>query len=336
MKSGFGPFKVTLPFFTTHLSQLTTPLLLLTLLSGCIFNMNLIPTVKPLEEKVLSGSGEAKILMVDLSGFISDQKEEGSLITRPSMVSRIKEELEKAAGDPKVRAVVIRINSPGGTVTASDILYHEFIAFKERTGKKVVANIMDLGASGGYYVAVSADRIIAHPTTVTGSIGVIMLNLNIEGLLEKIGVSGIAIKSGVKKDMGSPFRSMTEEEQAVFQSVIDDLFDRFVSVVADGRKDLDEKEVRKIADGRIYTARQALDLGLIDEIGYLDEAIEVARKDLGLDEATVVTYYRPGSYSANIYSRGMDPGGTTVNLINVDLRSLLPVGVPQFMYLWAP
>ena len=325
-------------------SRITVPILSLmvtALLFGCFNTINTVvfPTgPQPLEEETISGSGKDKIVLMNLNGVISNQKTEGLLRIKPSMVSRIKEELDKASDDPDVKAVVLRINSPGGTVTASDILYHEVIQFKENTGKIVIASIMDVGASGGYYTAVAADKIIAHPTTVTGSIGVIMVNLNMRGLLEKIGVSGIAIKSGDKKDMGSPFREMTDEERGIFQGVIDQMYDRFVSVVAQGRKGLKEDDVRKAADGRIYTAPQALELGLIDKIGYLDEAIELAKEESGLPEATIVTYIRPGGYAANIYSETPMPSsqGNTINLVNVDFRSIFPVGTPQFMYLWVP
>jgi protease IV len=308
----------------------------LLLLSGCIYNINLIPSVEPLKEKVLSGEGRDKIVLMDLSGIITDQEEQGAFLTKPSMVARVKEELEMAAKDPDVKAVVLRINSPGGTVTASDLLYHEITRFKKETGKQVIAMIMDLGASGGYYVAAASDKIMAHPTTITGSIGVIMLNLNVQGLLEKIGVSGDAIKSGDKKDMGSPFRSMTEEERTIFQDVINQMHERFVSVVAEGRKKLTAEQVRGIADGRIYTAPQALELKLVDEIGYLDGAVASAKEGAGISEARVVTYYRPGSYKTNIYSDYSIRGGNIVNMIHLDLRSVLPVGTPQFMYLWVP
>lgn len=309
--------------------------------AGCFNSVNtiVIPSgPEPLEEKVLVSDGPDKILLIDVMGVISDAQEESVLTSRPSLIARMKEELEKAEKDDDVKAVLLRINSPGGTVTASDILYHELTEFKHRTGRKVVASIVDIGASGAYYTAVAADRIIAHPTTVTGSIGVIMLNLNVEGLLEKIGVSGIAIKSADKKDMGSPFRKMTDEERAVFQGVIDHLFDRFVAVVAEGRPNLSEAQIRKAADGRIYTAQQALDLGLIDQIGYMDDAIAATRKEAGLDRASLVTYIRPGSYRANVYTEApaAPAAGTTVNLINMDLRSALPAGMPQFMYLWVP
>lgn len=306
-------------------------------LPGCmIYYFDLFPEVQPLKEKQVGGSGTDKIALMDLSGIITDEEEPGAFVTEPSLVARMKEELEKASQDPAVKAVVLRINSPGGTVTASDILYHELDRFKKRTGKKVIASIMDLGASGGYYVAVSADKIVAHPTTVTGSIGVIMLNVNVEGLLEKIGVAGTAIKSGDKKDMGSPFRSMTQEEQAIFQGVINQMYDRFVSVVATGRKNLTIDQVKKISDGRIYTAPQALELGLVDSIGYLDDAIELAKAESGLMQARVVLYYRPGAYKDNVYSRMPSDMPPTVNIVNVDVRSFVQPGVPRFMYLWAP
>ena len=305
-------------------------------LSGCIYNINLLPSVEPLQEKQVGGAGKDKIVLMDLSGIITEEEKARAFITEPSLVARMKEELEKASQDSAVKAVVLRINSPGGTVTASDILYHELDRFKKRTGKKVIASIMDLGASGGYYVAVSADKIVAHPTTVTGSIGVIMLNVNVEGLLEKIGVAGTAIKSGDKKDMGSPFRSMTDEERKIFQGVIDQMYDRFVSVVATGRKNLTMDQVKKISDGRIYTAQQALELGLVDSIGYLDDAIELAKAESGLMQARVVLYYRPGAYKDNVYSRMPSDMPPTVNIVNVDVRSFVQPGVPRFMYLWAP
>ncbi|HET6465149.1 MAG TPA: signal peptide peptidase SppA [Nitrospiria bacterium] len=309
---------------------------LVILLSGCIFNIQLLPKVEPLEEKDVSGAGADKIVLMDLSGMISEEEKGSSLVPEPNLVAQFKEELKKAAHDPAVKAVVLRINSPGGTVTASDILHHELEVFKKQTGKKVIVSIMDLGASGGYYVAVAADKIVAHPTTVTGSIGVIMLSVNVQGLLEKIGVTGTAIKSGDKKDMGSPLRPMTEEERQLFQGIINQMYDRFVSVVAAGRKNMTVDQVRKAADGRVYTAQQALDLGLVDGIGYLDDAIQSAKTEAGLSKARVVIYLRPGSYKDNIYSQMPSGAAQTVNLVNLDLRSFVQSGTPRFMYLWSP
>ncbi|MBI3610046.1 MAG: signal peptide peptidase SppA [Nitrospirae bacterium] len=311
-------------------------LLLMLLLSGCIVNVSLLPTVEPLKEKRVAGTGKDKIVLMDLSGVISEEEKGTALVSEPNPVARIKEELQLASKDPSVKAVVLRINSPGGTVTASDLIHHELETFKKQTGKKVIASIMDLGASGGYYVAAAADKIVAHPTTVTGSIGVIMLSVNVEGLLEKIGVSGTAIKSGDKKDMGSPLRPMTPEERQLFQGVINAMYERFVAVVAAGRKNLTMDQVKKAADGRIYTAQQALELGLIDTIGYLDDAIELAKTESGLREAGVVIYFRPGAYKDNIYSQTPAGAPQTVNIVNLDLRAFVQSGVPRFMYLWSP
>jgi protease-4 len=305
-------------------------------LSGCIFNIRIPQPAEPLQETRVAGAGADKIVLMDLSGTISEEEKGSTLAPEPNMVAQFKEELKKAADDSAVKAVVLRINSPGGTVTASDILHHEVEVFKKQTGKKVIVSIMDLGASGGYYVAVAGDKIVVHPTTVTGSIGVIMLTVNVQGLLEKIGVTGAAIKSGDKKDMGSPLRPMTEEERRLFQGIIDQMYDRFVSVVAAGRKGMTVDQVRKAADGRVYTAQQALDLGLVDGIGYLDDAIQLAKTEAGLSKARIVTYVRPGSYKDNIYSQIPSGSPQTVNLVNLDLRSFVQGGTPRFMYLWAP
>ncbi len=149
----------------------------------------------------------------------------------------------------------------------------------------VIASMMDVAASGGYYLAMAADAILVHPSTVTGSIGVIMLTVNARGLLEKVGVEANAITSGPRKDMGSPFRTMTAEEKVIFQSVIDSFYDRFLAVVQEGRPNLSADQIKKLADGRIYSGEQAKAAGLVDDIGYLDEAIELAKKKAGSDRS---------------------------------------------------
>ena len=207
---------------------------------------------------------------------------------------------------------------------------------KKKTNNKIIACIMDLGASGGYYVAVSADKIVAHPTTVTGSIGVIMLNLSVEGLLQKIGVKDTSIKTGEHKDMGSPLKTMTDEERKIFQGILDNMYERFLSVIAENRKNLTQEKLRSLADGRIYTAQQALAYGLIDQIGYLDEAITLAKEEAGLTKARVIIYHRPGAYKNNIYSQLSSSGFGTINLLNIDLKTFVRSGTPSFMYLWAP
>lgn len=298
---------------------------------GCTFlSVNLVAPVEPLKEKRIAGKGRDKILLMDISGLISEEEE--GLAGEPGIVARIKEELTKASKDDKIKAIILRINSPGGTVTASDIIYHELMRYKEKNNVKVTASIMDLGASGAYYIAQSADKIVAHPTSVLGSIGVIMIKLDVEELLGKIGVEATPIKSGDKKDMGSPFRALTPEEQGIFQSIIDSMYERFLSVIVKGRG-MELARVKKIADGRIYTAEQAKDIGLIDGIGYLDDTIEMTKREAGIDSASVVTYYRPSAYKNNIYST---ISGEKADLISAGSRELKNMARSRFMYLWLP
>ncbi|CAI4032511.1 Signal peptide peptidase SppA [Nitrospira tepida] len=318
-------------------SGLIVPIMLaavLAVIPGCV-TINLPPGPGPLKEEVLSGTGGDKILLVDLSGVISSQEKDG-FISQPSMLSDLKEQLELAAKDDRIKGLLLRINSPGGTVTASDILYHEILSYKRQKKVPVVASIVDVGASGGYYVAAAADAIMAHPSSVTGSLGVIMLTVNARGLLEKVGVEANAVTSGPRKDMGSPFRAMSPEEREIFQGVIDQLYRRFLTVIHEGRPNLSPEQIRKLADGRIYTGEQAKEAGLIDAIGYLDDAVELAKKRGKVSNARVVTYRRPGDYRNNIYSRLAGQPNALSALPSLDLFSLVRGGTPQFMYLWMP
>lgn len=303
------------------------------LLSGCI-NIPLFPAPGPLKETHVDGTGKAKVLLIDISGVISSQEKDG-LRPSPSMIASVKEQLTRAAKDEQVKALVLRINTPGGTVTASDIIHHELKQFKATRKIPIVASIMDVGASGGYYIAAAADTVFAHPSSVTGSIGVIMLTVNARGLLEKIGVEATAVTSGPRKDMGSPFRVMTAEERAIFQGLIDSFYQRFLTVVQEGRSNLQMEQIKKLADGRVYTGEQAKQAGLVDEIGYLEDAVELAKKKAGLTDAQVVTYKRPGEYSNNVYSKLFEPSGLA-SLADLDLMSFVRGGSPQFMYLWMP
>jgi protease-4 len=306
--------------------------LVLLVLAGCsVVSLDLTPRVRPLEETTLEGSGRDKVLLLDLSGVLAEEPL-FTLEGRPQvpLLARVREELEKATEDERVRAVVLRINSPGGTITASDILHHELTRFKARRKVPVVAAILDVGASGGYYVALAADRIVAHPTTVTGSIGVLMLTVDARGLMEKLGVSASYITTGPFKDAGSPLRALRPEERALFQSLIDQFHGRFVSLVAQARH-LDEARVRAVADGRVYTATEALSHGLVDRIGYLEDAITLAREAAGLKEARVVAYHRPRQYRATIYSTAETPSPASL----AELGRALTAG-PRLLYLWWP
>ncbi len=309
------------------------------ILSGCIFiDEGIFPGRGKLQETVLSGKGEEKILLIDISGPLSTGHSTG-LFANPSLPARVKEELTIAQNDPHVKGLVLRINTPGGTVTASDVLFHELQQFKQKRKIPMVTSIMDMGTSGGYYVAMATDRIFAHPSTITGSIGVIMLTVNAQGLLEKIGVEPSPIMSGPKKSMGSPFRPMNEEERAIFQGVIDHLYDRFLTVVKEGRPNLESFDIAKLADGRIYTAEIAKTQGLIDEIGYLDDAIAYATKAADLEQAKVVTYTRGRPAHQNIYSHQDIPQIESVGVPPLDTNWFLRTisgGTPQFMYMWIP
>ncbi|HEU5201856.1 MAG TPA: signal peptide peptidase SppA [Nitrospira sp.] len=301
---------------------------------GCV-TVNLLEPPGPVQEVQLSGSGDGKVLLLDLSGVISSQDKDG-FIPQPNLLATFKEELTKASKDEKIKAIVVRINSPGGTVNASDILYHELKTFKANKKIPVIVSMMDVAASGGYYLAMASDAILVHPSTVTGSIGVIMLTVNAKGLLEKVGVEASAITSGPRKDMGSPFRTMTADEKAIFQGVIDSFYDRFLAVVKEGRPNLSADQIKKLADGRIYSGDQAKAAGLVDEVGYLDDAIELAKKNAALTEARIVTYRRHGEYQNNIYSRLFGTSSGLSSLASLDLLSIVRGGSPQFMYLWMP
>ena len=203
-------------------------------------------------------------------------KLEGLLVSSEHVV----EELNDYAEDSSIKAIVIRIDSPGGGVVASQEIYNA-VKNARQEGKKVVASMGTVAASGGYYVAAAADRIVANPGTLTGSIGVKMEFANIEKLLEKIGVKGMVVKAGEYKDVGSPFRDMSEPEKKILQDVIDDVHSQFIKAVAEGRN-LQEADVRAIADGRIFTGRQALDLKLVDQLGDLTDSIKVAGELVGI------------------------------------------------------
>jgi len=311
----------------------------LLLATGCsLVNIELTPRIKPLEERTVEGSGRTKILLTDISGFLSEEGSSPALVIgapppRVPLLVRLREELKKAEDDRSVKALIIRINSTGGTVTASDIMFKEIDLFKKKAKIPVFAVMMDVAASGGYYVALAADTIVAHPTSVTGSIGVIMLSLNAEGLLQKIGVATSAFKSGERKDMGSPFRAVTEDERKIFQSLIDGLYGQFLSRLVESRK-LPLDTARTIADGRVYTAQQALGLKLIDQIGYMDDVLKLARQKIGVDEARVVVYHRPADYRATYYARAESSSGG-LDVTATQLASLIGGG-PRFLYLWLP
>lgn len=309
---------------------------LIFILSGCsIPKLSLFGgKPEPLKEYTLQGTGDEKILVLSIDGSISTSPSGNMLHKRPSMVQQIAAYLKRAEQDPQVKVLMLKVNSPGGTVTASDILYHELKSYKERTGVKMVVSMMNIAASGAYYLSLPADFIMAHPTTLTGSIGVIFSRPGVAGLMEKAGVSMQVNKSGAEKDMGSPYRPTTEVENAIFQKLTDDMAKRFHNLVLEHRK-LTPDQYTQISSARIYLAEQAKSLGLIDGIGYLDDAIDQAKKIAGLDkEAKVVAYRRYKIEDDTIYN-------PAIQSQEGDLETLFPLLSPlsvsaeaDFYYIW--
>jgi len=214
-------------------------------------------------------SSEERIAVVRVEGVILDAQQTIS-------------ELKRYGENPLVKAIVIRIDSPGGGVVPSQEIHDAVKRIRDKHNKLVIASMGTVAASGGYYIAAATDRIVANPGTLTGSIGVIMELANVEGLMKKIGVESVVIKSGDHKDLGSPFRAMNGEDRHILQNVMDDVHSQFIEAVAAGRS-LDIKEVRALADGRIFTGRQAKTAKLVDELGDLNDAIKLAAEMGGIE-----------------------------------------------------
>lgn len=191
-------------------------------------------------------------------------------------------ELKRFSENPSVKAIVLRIDSPGGGVVPSQEIHDAVKRVRTKNNKAVIASMGSVAASGGYYIAAATDRIVANPGTLTGSIGVIMETANVEGLLQKIGVEGVVIKSGKYKDVGSPLRKMSEEERGLLQTVMDDVHKQFIEAVAEGRA-IELPDAQALADGRIFTGRQAKEAKLVDELGDLEDAIQLAADVAGIE-----------------------------------------------------
>jgi protease-4 len=288
-----------------------------------------------IEEVVLIKSPvKEKVLLLDISGVISSSSNRGILEREGDVISYVYYRLKKASEDSLIKGVILRLDTPGGEVTASDIIYHEILNFKKRTGIPVLALMMSVAASGGYYIASACDQLMAHPSSLTGSIGVISIFPNLDGLMDKTGIQVQIIKSGKLKDSGSPFRKMTEEEKKIFQDIIDEYYQNFLQAVYENRKDyITLENLNKLADGRIFTASQALKARLIDEIGYFDTALEKVLELSSLREANVVTYTYYPKQKTNIYAmqlKGPSPfEGESIKEMIQPLKS-------GFYYLWHP
>ena len=271
------------------------------------------------EEVLREGPSRSKIAVISVQGVIYDD-----------VAGDVYRQLKAAGQDIRVKGLIVRVNSPGGTVSGSDRIHNQINLFREKHNIPVIAFMQGTAASGGYYTSVACERIIAEPTTITGSIGVISSYLVVQELLEeKLGVLPVTVKSGQKKDWPSYFRAPSPEEIEYIQDkLIQPAYNRFVEIVAEGRKSsLTLENVRELADGSIYGAQEALDKKLIDDIGYLDEAIELVKSMAGIGEAQVVEYRRPFSISDILMS-------SKSNLLNINRNTLHEFGTPETLYLW--
>ena len=311
------------------------------LLPGCI----VIPVADllkppPLVETVIEkGEGffyRPKVALIDISGTITGQPVDTLAFQRKNTLHEVQERLDRIEADREVVALVLKISSPGGEVTACDVIRQSVLDLKERKNLPVVACIVETGASGGYYIASAADTIIAHPTAVVGSIGVILQTFNIKGLFDKIGVKTETVKSGTFKDLASPFRDATDAERKVLSDIVQELHGRFVDVVDEGRPNLDRDRVLELADGKVYSGKRAEGLGLVDANGYVDDAVAEARRRSGVSGTALIRYSRAGRPGNSLYAVG-GPDTPTRAAGGISLRvdaATLPT--TRFLYLWVP
>lgn len=236
---------------------------------------------------------ENEIAVIRVDGFISESdRREGVFDYIENPVGAVSRQLGLIREDSNIKGILLVINSPGGTVTASDVIHHRIVSFKEETGIPVVALMKQVAASGGYYVASSSQYIVAYPTAIVGSIGVIVGSFNFKELMDRYGVRYVMVKSGDHKGLLSPFSPVDDEDIAIVQGIADDMLQRFIDAVAGGRKNLTREEVERLADGRIYIAGDALKSGLIDEVGYFEDAVRVLSGIAAIGIPNVVEYQR--------------------------------------------
>ncbi|WLD92378.1 signal peptide peptidase SppA [Alkalihalobacillus sp. AL-G] len=254
------------------------------------FQQNMLFEEKPFTEKIIEkGSDRNKIAVLTVQGVIQDTGPASFFQSGGYNHQQFLEMLELAGKSNDVEGIIIQVNSPGGGVVESAEIHDKITTIQEKHKKPVYISMGSMAASGGYYISAPADKIFAHPSTLTGSLGVIIQSLNYSELAEKFGVKWETIKSGIHKDILSPTREMTEEERNILQSIVDNSYNQFVGVISEGRG-IPAEEVREIADGRVYDGTQAKALKLVDELGALDDTIKTMKKDLGNSHLKVIRY----------------------------------------------
>jgi protease-4 len=276
----------------------------------------------------------ARIAIVDVDGLLLNSDFTGPFSLGENPLALFREKLDAIAADAAVAAVVVRINSPGGSVTASDIMWRDLHQFRSKTHKPVVASLMDLGTGGAYYLATAADLIVAHPTAVTGGIGVILNLYNLRDLMAQYNVVAQEIKAGKNIDMGTSARNLTPETKQLLQAMADEFHQRFQRVVHQARPALDPNQAETF-DGRVFTAQQALERKLIDRIGYLDDAVRAAQELAHVNQAELVLFRRRNDPARSPYSISpnvpLQATGLPVSLPGLERSKL-----PTFLYLWQP
>ncbi|WP_428053274.1 signal peptide peptidase SppA [Candidatus Avelusimicrobium stercoris] len=268
--------------------------------------------------------GEKGIAWIKVRGVIA-QDNNSSAFSRPSGASSIAKKIREAGQDDNVQAIVLDINSPGGTVASVQNIYSEILKAKEK--KKVVALFRDVAASGGFYIAMAADKIVAEPGTITGSVGVIMQTSNVEGLFDKIGVKVTPITSGKYKDMGSSFRPMSDAEKAILQDMVNDTYTQFFAAVKAGRPNVKPEDLTEYTDGRVFTGQRAYNLGFVDKLGGEEDARLLAGELAGIKDPKVITS-RPDGLRELIFSFGSSMENQTL------AKQLQTLATPSVSYLW--
>jgi protease IV len=283
-----------------------------------------------------------RIDIIDVSGLIYNGNGTGFLASNDNPVGLLYERLQAAQNDPHTKAVILRINSPGGTVTGSEAMYRLITDFKAKTGKPVVTCVQDMAASGGYYVACASDEIICYPSSILGSIGVLIQTVSFKPALSRWGITTDAITSGKNKAAGNPLEEMTPEQRAIFKTIVDEFYAQFVGIVKAARPNIPSQKLADVTDGRIFSGTQAIKLGMVDHLGDLDTAITRAKALAKIKNADVYIHARPRTFIGSPYAAnpGSAPSasagsGTQYNMINID-ASLGKTNAPGFYYIWAP
>ena len=287
-----------------------------------------------LEERI-AGEGQAKVALIELQGAIMPQVGGSFLAPGRDLVETLRKQFKNAADDTNVKAVLLHIDSPGGAVTTSDQIWNLVRTFRKDSGKPVVVHMGAMCASGGYYIAVAADQLLCEPTTITGSIGVVLSTLNFHELLKEYGVKDVTIVSGDNKALLNPTSPVSDQHRQILQGMVDDAYERFVTLIAQGRP-IPVEQVKALADGRIYTAKQALELKLVDAIGYREDAFNAAKALAGQTEAQLVRYKTTVSFAEAL-------GGAQVSLgaagnggvrLELDAEVLDRLASPRLLALW--